>query len=259
MLNQYYSSSSSSSMNSVMSSSSATWEEKAFAEDAAGSLGGGGCIWPPRSYSCSFCMREFRSAQALGGHMNVHRRDRARLKQCLHNTSTANPTLATDHHVPHHLKNHSHSFVASCPFSAPRAFLSPCSSSNCCSAAAAASWSDSKPANLPEKNVMVMRSSEEEDHSIVSLLGGNQVGDYVETDLSVGLINTVVRGNRQLAGSCGEEASTCKRPKIASAMNTAPFPFFLQSAEVTGLMAAANSMEDLDLELRLGDPTPKVK
>ena len=56
-----------------------SWEEQAFAEDAAGTLGG--CIWPPRSYSCSFCRREFRSAQALGGHMNVHRRDRARLKQ----------------------------------------------------------------------------------------------------------------------------------------------------------------------------------
>lgn len=38
-------------------------------------------VWPPRSYSCSFCRREFRSAQALGGHMNVHRRDRAKLKQ----------------------------------------------------------------------------------------------------------------------------------------------------------------------------------
>ncbi|TVU33738.1 hypothetical protein EJB05_25571, partial [Eragrostis curvula] len=35
--------------------------------------------WPPRSYPCGFCRREFRSAQALGGHMNVHRRDRARL------------------------------------------------------------------------------------------------------------------------------------------------------------------------------------
>lgn len=56
-----------------------SWEEQAFAEDAAGALGG--CVWPPRSYSCSFCRRDFRSAQALGGHMNVHRRDRARLKQ----------------------------------------------------------------------------------------------------------------------------------------------------------------------------------
>ncbi|WVZ08816.1 hypothetical protein V8G54_022162 [Vigna mungo] len=54
-----------------------SWEEQAFAKDAAWS----GCVWPPRSYSCTFCTREFRSAQALGGHMNVHRRDRARLKQ----------------------------------------------------------------------------------------------------------------------------------------------------------------------------------
>ncbi|KAL2336567.1 hypothetical protein Fmac_011013 [Flemingia macrophylla] len=54
-----------------------SWEEQAFANDAAWSS----CIWPPRSYPCSFCRREFRSAQALGGHMNVHRRDRARLKQ----------------------------------------------------------------------------------------------------------------------------------------------------------------------------------
>ncbi|XP_059315425.1 probable transcriptional regulator RABBIT EARS [Lycium ferocissimum] len=38
-------------------------------------------VWPPRYYGCRFCKREFRSAQALGGHMNVHRRDRAKLKQ----------------------------------------------------------------------------------------------------------------------------------------------------------------------------------
>ncbi|KAA3485411.1 transcriptional regulator SUPERMAN-like isoform X2 [Gossypium australe] len=40
-----------------------------------------GFSWPPRSYTCSFCERGFRSAQALGGHMNVHRRDKARLRQ----------------------------------------------------------------------------------------------------------------------------------------------------------------------------------
>lgn len=62
---------------------SRSWEEKAFAEDTAGHVLGGGCIWPPRSYPCSFCGRDFRSAQALGGHMNVHRRDRARMKQSL--------------------------------------------------------------------------------------------------------------------------------------------------------------------------------
>lgn len=36
--------------------------------------------WSVKNYACSFCKRQFRSAQALGGHMNVHRRDRARLR-----------------------------------------------------------------------------------------------------------------------------------------------------------------------------------
>ncbi|CAN0904502.1 Transcriptional regulator TAC1 [Linum grandiflorum] len=31
---------------------------------------------PKRSYECSFCKRGFTNAQALGGHMNIHRRDR---------------------------------------------------------------------------------------------------------------------------------------------------------------------------------------
>lgn len=54
-----------------------TWElARAFAEDTRSIMG---TNWPPRSYTCTFCRREFRSAQALGGHMNVHRRDRARL------------------------------------------------------------------------------------------------------------------------------------------------------------------------------------
>ncbi|KAI3996081.1 hypothetical protein MKX01_018150 [Papaver californicum] len=53
-----------------------SWEVRAFAEDT-----NMGTTWPPRSYACTFCRREFRSAQALGGHMNVHRRDRARLRQ----------------------------------------------------------------------------------------------------------------------------------------------------------------------------------
>ncbi|XP_061360943.1 transcriptional regulator TAC1-like [Gastrolobium bilobum] len=40
--------------------------------------GGSGQV---RSYSCAFCKRGFSNAQALGGHMNIHRRDRAKLKQ----------------------------------------------------------------------------------------------------------------------------------------------------------------------------------
>ncbi|KAI7989025.1 Zinc finger protein 10 [Camellia lanceoleosa] len=65
-----------------------SWEVRAFAEDSNDAMG---TTWPPRSYTCSFCRREFRSAQALGGHMNVHRRDRARLHQTPPNP--ASPTL----------------------------------------------------------------------------------------------------------------------------------------------------------------------
>ncbi|XP_047326096.1 transcriptional regulator SUPERMAN-like [Impatiens glandulifera] len=34
-----------------------------------------------RSYNCVFCKRGFTTAQALGGHMNIHRKDRARGKR----------------------------------------------------------------------------------------------------------------------------------------------------------------------------------
>ncbi|PWA74345.1 zinc finger C2H2-type/integrase DNA-binding domain-containing protein [Artemisia annua] len=64
-----------------------SWEVKAFAEDTGNIMG---TTWPPRSYTCTFCRREFRSAQALGGHMNVHRRDRARLHQAQPNFKNPN-------------------------------------------------------------------------------------------------------------------------------------------------------------------------
>ncbi|KAH7841962.1 hypothetical protein Vadar_014490 [Vaccinium darrowii] len=57
-----------------------SWENH-YSGSSEGDLLSGFHPWPPRSYTCAFCKREFRSAQALGGHMNVHRRDRARLRQ----------------------------------------------------------------------------------------------------------------------------------------------------------------------------------
>ncbi|KAI4311312.1 hypothetical protein MLD38_036218 [Melastoma candidum] len=37
-----------------------------------------------RSYGCMFCKRGFTNAQALGGHMNIHRKDRVKGKGHLH-------------------------------------------------------------------------------------------------------------------------------------------------------------------------------
>ncbi|KAM7488292.1 hypothetical protein LguiB_025776 [Lonicera macranthoides] len=34
-----------------------------------------------RSYECTFCKRGFTNAQALGGHMNIHRKEKAKAKQ----------------------------------------------------------------------------------------------------------------------------------------------------------------------------------
>lgn len=67
-----------------------SWEVRAFAEDTSNIMG---TTWPPRSYTCTFCRREFRSAQALGGHMNVHRRDRARLHQASSHNNSSNHNL----------------------------------------------------------------------------------------------------------------------------------------------------------------------
>ncbi|KAK1399142.1 transcriptional regulator SUPERMAN-like [Heracleum sosnowskyi] len=38
-----------------------------------------------RSYECVFCKRGFTTAQALGGHMNIHRKDKAKTRPCEEN------------------------------------------------------------------------------------------------------------------------------------------------------------------------------
>ncbi|KAK6927022.1 hypothetical protein RJ641_008741 [Dillenia turbinata] len=48
-----------------------------------------------RSYECTFCKRGFSNAQALGGHMNIHRKDKAKLRQAT--------SIQLSHHRPYHL------------------------------------------------------------------------------------------------------------------------------------------------------------
>ncbi|CAJ2627709.1 zinc finger protein GIS-like [Trifolium pratense] len=45
-----------------------------------------------RSYECVFCKRGFTTAQALGGHMNIHRKDRANNNKSVTKTNYAPPS-----------------------------------------------------------------------------------------------------------------------------------------------------------------------
>ncbi|OMO76665.1 Zinc finger, C2H2-like protein [Corchorus olitorius] len=238
-------------MNSLSHESS--WEEKAFAEDAA--------IWPPRSYSCSFCRREFRSAQALGGHMNVHRRDRARLKQSL--THPNNEEIVVPHSGSHNkTTNDLDKNPISSTFSTSR--ISSVSIQETFSSTISSSVQEQQKGSLlfgSDSNSTAKRSlnnvisgpkaeAAAAEKSIKLMVGANS--DHVETNLSVGL-NSVLA-----ISSCN------KRPKI-NAVSTLPFLVSQETSysplqwQVLGLKPAAGSIDDLDLELRLGSVLPKVK
>ncbi|KAI5649421.1 hypothetical protein M9H77_35426 [Catharanthus roseus] len=46
-----------------------------------------------RSYECNYCKRGFTNAQALGGHMNIHRKDKAKAKQHQKNKQDSSSSL----------------------------------------------------------------------------------------------------------------------------------------------------------------------
>ncbi|EYU32971.1 hypothetical protein ABFS82_07G043300 [Erythranthe guttata] len=59
-----------------------------------------------RSYECTFCKRGFTNAQALGGHMNIHRRDKAKAKQKNRDdeitSNTPSNVSKPQENIPHH-------------------------------------------------------------------------------------------------------------------------------------------------------------
>ncbi|XP_022728383.1 zinc finger protein GIS3-like [Durio zibethinus] len=53
-------------------------DSKSLSEESDGSEQSNHDMGTGRSYECVFCKRGFATAQALGGHMNIHRKDRAK-------------------------------------------------------------------------------------------------------------------------------------------------------------------------------------
>ena len=263
-----------------------SWEEQAFAEDAAGPLGG--CIWPPRSYSCSFCKREFRSAQALGGHMNVHRRDRARLKQ---SPTPHNEILHHNHSTSQHHPCSSLGFLQypsqvcsfvynpnpnsdpdtlASPSSLSRVSAPPTQENSCVEQILVPPYPSSiiqeqrkrPPFSPSPSNPNSDPKPEGEKSSRIIESGCWAKGDYIKPDLSVSL-NWVVRRTGPAVSSGGmEETISCKRRRSDS---PSLLPFFLKPSsgdrhhvQPEVLQLHAGSLDDLDLELRLGE-RPKVK
>ncbi|GMN60096.1 hypothetical protein TIFTF001_029188 [Ficus carica] len=267
-----------------------SWEEQAFAEDASGPLGG--CIWPPRSYSCSFCRREFRSAQALGGHMNVHRRDRARLKQ---SPPELHREILHQNHHHHHLNNipvqninplirsfgptqyPSHQVCALVYNPNPNSDYDPTNPSYFSSSILQEnnqkkirSSSSISPSSQSWSNLATDRDNHssnqknlgEKISSITHVESGScrAKGDYhVKTDLSVSL-NLVVCHSCPTVSGGKEETVSCKRRRTTES-SLPPSPSLKPSSVDSHDRAAQSelayerspcSVEDLDLELRLG-------
>ncbi|XP_058208198.1 transcriptional regulator SUPERMAN-like [Rhododendron vialii] len=191
-----------------------SWEEQAFAYNS-------GFVWPPRSYSCSFCKREFRSAQALGGHMNVHRRDRARLKLL----------VSPQNEVVHQLNHDTPSQVCY-----ENSNLDPSGNPSFLSTSPHGHYSPSRIS--PDSKTAGEKGTRRE--------------DFVENNLFVGR-NSVISQNRPCGFDVDQEVicSSHKRHKTSSTVSSSFQRCCLQS-EVLGLKTG--SLEELDLELRLGDP-----
>ncbi|OIW16157.1 hypothetical protein TanjilG_18872 [Lupinus angustifolius] len=242
-----------------------SWAERAFAEDAGRVLGGS--MWPPRSYSCTFCKREFRSAQALGGHMNVHRRDRARLNQNL-SPNNDQTLVELDHH-----KN-------DCKSLGTQLFsqISCSQQLHCClnpnsSLATSITTTRISPSGLsgiskgkncgqhilsPYSSTINIGSPYSEHEGIVDAteegkFKGLGCNNYVETSLSVGLSSSMFpQKSSPIIPSGDKTMISCKRLKTN--ISSLPVKSLKPCSNDRGVdfQSAEVIMEDLDLELRLG-------
>ncbi|KAI4383978.1 hypothetical protein MLD38_009755 [Melastoma candidum] len=247
----------------------ATWEERAFAEDSGGDLGS---IWPPRSYSCSFCGREFRSAQALGGHMNVHRRDRARLKQSQSIQSDEEAQVATDCHdkegnTPLSLPmSRSDSDQVGVPRVLPGSSLpakrSAVSDSNRMSPTSP-HWAPLVHKQEKNKGSALPGTRPSTYPTAVEAVRDMKDTDHRKKHLCINDARIFARHPQAPSACCIDELSNCKRAKVSESCVLPRFLFdrlfpdeYSHKLEVSRVKA--ESREEIDLELRLGSP-PEVK
>ncbi|RLM86371.1 putative transcriptional regulator RABBIT EARS [Panicum miliaceum] len=245
-----------------------SWEELAFAQDAAGHLGG--CVWPPRSYTCTFCRREFRSAQALGGHMNVHRRDRARLRQCAspdheaiiqdaQNKQQQYPSIAVPPPADHHqlLQPQPKAVLISAP-----------KSTTCCDHEAACNKAKgaviSTTTTSPSYISTIIKESKNK--VVISIpaaatAGSKQALDQIDDEEEEEEIVAERRTRRRVVYQ-QPEAFFFLRPLVSSKgveQHDAKVPKVITSPSPNSSLHQLAGRQEVDLELRLGSSSPKLK
>ncbi|XAR66251.1 hypothetical protein NMG60_11012412 [Bertholletia excelsa] len=174
-----------------------------------------GPTWPPSSYTCSFCKREFMSAQALGGHMNVHRRDRARVKQ------SPNPQIEAPPHHHRQVQTH-HTQTQDQRKDFPQSSIP---------------WSD-----VPDPGPVFKQNTADKDLMVPDH------NNFGSTRLF--MMKNLAFPQYIPSGSHAHDILSYKKRRTMQFLPKSCQP------EVIGLKTG--SLEDLDLELRLGD-TPKVR
>ncbi|KAL3644944.1 hypothetical protein CASFOL_010124 [Castilleja foliolosa] len=148
-----------------------------------------GFSWPQRDYVCSFCKKEFKSAQALGGHMNVHRRDRARLRLSSPWPETLNPNpnpkpKPNPNPNPNPKPNNPKPSFLFSTLSSPRPKILPRYNVSCHSSSL--SFGDvNKSASLLEKNVSKKNKEEVMMSELARVWKANE---FVRLDLNLGLM-----------------------------------------------------------------------
>ncbi|BFG14073.1 hypothetical protein CerSpe_003470 [Prunus speciosa] len=191
-----------------------------------------GFSWPPRSYTCSFCKREFRSAQALGGHMNVHRKDRARLKNSPPIDGQYTSTIFNLNLKP----NPNPNFLSTSSPSSSSSLVSPFSSS-----LSLPSLISPPLPPPPPPPIFSVPSSE----NMKWVVGGTLFNHPL--NLKASDLSTKLKGAKSLCGVGQEDQEGCIKT-----LKKAADPHQILRLDLEIGMFGDTNKEDLDLELRLG-------
>lgn len=178
--------------------------------------------------------------------MNVHRRDRARLKQSLSTEGGDSPPFKSPN-------SRASATIISQENSSEEAFVSPFSSSSKREQQQKQfPYSSSPDSNSISNSTSATGRSSRKEELMVAL----DRDDTVETNLRIGINLQSESRNEDIAINSKRNKSSATSPLYHKPCSSDRYPFRYEVLRMKSAMS--NSIEDIDLELRLGD-SPAVK